>query len=134
MNIALIDRHPMFRAGIRVMLKSQFQDVTTIETGSIQSLGRYSQRNDLDIILIGLSEEQPEIEISTLKKAMKYNPGVCFILCCAHEPADSFASLLMRNGVKGLLTKDCGPDDLALCVNTVLSGHCYVCSQVWAVA
>ncbi len=27
MNVVLIDKHPVFRTGIRVMLKSQFEDM-----------------------------------------------------------------------------------------------------------
>ncbi|WAC10127.1 hypothetical protein [Dyadobacter pollutisoli] len=134
MNIALIDNHPVFRTGIRIILKSQFEDVKTLETGSIQSLGRDIQQDALDIIIIGLSEEQPEIDRSALRKAMKNNPMASFILYYAHNPGFKFASSLMRSGVKGLLIKGGGPDDLTVCVSSVLSGQSYVSQHVRALA
>ncbi|KAA0988689.1 response regulator [Dyadobacter aurulentus] len=134
MTIALIDNHPVFRTGIRTILTSQFENVVMLETGSIQSFSGGIQQEAVDIIIIGLSEEQPEIDRSALKKAIKNNPMAAVILYYAHNPGFKFASSLIRSGVKGFLIKSGGASDLAVCVNSILSGEPYVCHHVRALA
>jgi DNA-binding NarL/FixJ family response regulator len=128
MNVALIDKHPVFRTGIKVMLKTQFDDVKTLESGSMQTLGKVTELDAVDIIIIGLSEEQPEIDKTALKKMMKKNPLASFIVYAA-KPAYEAAGSLMRMGVKGYLNKNSHPDHLVTCLNAVIAGKPYICYQ-----
>lgn len=129
MNIALIDRHPVFRTGMRVLLKRQFDNITTLETGSMQSFKKVAPQEPTDIIIIGLSEEQPEIDRVALKRMMRKNPMASFIVY-ASKPGYELAKSLMRIGVKGCLTKNSRPEELVICVNAVMSGEAYLCPQI----
>lgn len=128
MNVALIDRHPVFRTGIRLMLKSQFNDINTLETGSIHSLAKANKLGDIDIVIIGLSEEQPEIDKAVLKRVMKKNPLASFIVYAA-KPCLESVRLLMCMGVKGYLNKNGSPEELMMCLNAVVAGKPFVCHQ-----
>lgn len=131
MNVALVDTHPVFRTGIRVMLKSQFKDITTLETACMRSLGKVVQPSPIDIIIIGLSEEEPEIDKIVLKRVMRKNPSASFIIY-ASNPAHELASSLLRMGVKGYLTKNGCSEDLVTCLHSVIAGESYVCGQALA--
>lgn len=133
MNVVLIDKHPVFRTGIRVMLKSQFEDMTTLETACMHSLGKVTQPTPIDIIIIGLSEEQPEIDKVVLKRVMRMNPLASFIIYASY-PRYELAQSLLRIGVKGYLTKNGCPEDLVTCMQSVIAGKSYVCRQVQATA
>ncbi|WP_342085197.1 hypothetical protein [Dyadobacter sp. OTU695] len=128
MNVALIDRHPVFRTGIRLMLKSRFNNIHMLETGSIHSLTRANNLGDIDIVIIGLSEEQPEIDRAVLKRVMKKNPLASFIVYAA-KPCLASVRLLMRMGVKGYLNKNGCPEELVRCLNAVAAGEPFVCHQ-----
>lgn len=67
MNVAIVDKHPIFRAGIRSTLMGRIKNLNTFETGGIHLLPEKNQQQHLSIIILGLSEEQPEID----KKAIK---------------------------------------------------------------
>lgn len=129
MNVALIDQHPMFRSGIRVLLKSQFDDITTLETASMQSPGLTSELGGIDLIIIGLSEERPDLDREVLRRLMRSNPLASFIIY-ASKPDHRPVSSLMRMGVKGYLAKTGDLDDLGSCVRSVMAGIPYVCRQL----
>jgi len=128
MNVALIDRHPVFRTGIRLMLKSRFNNIHMLETGSMHSLTQANYPVNIDIVIIGLSEEQPEIDKVVLKRAMKKNPLASFIVYAAKPHLDS-VKLLMRMGVKGYLHKNGNPEELVMCLNAVAAGEPFVYRQ-----
>jgi DNA-binding NarL/FixJ family response regulator len=130
MNVALIDSHPVFRTGLRLLLNSCFDDLNTLESGCMQSFKKAIAPGTADIIIIGLSEEEPQIDQVALKKMIGTNPSASFILYYAHNPGYKLASSLMRIGVKGFLSKDGCPNDLEVCVNSILSGQPYICRQV----
>lgn len=131
MNLALVDEHPVFRTGVRGMLKSQFENVGTLETGSIQDLEKIIQVGIFDVIIIGLSEEHPEMDYPVLKRVMKKNPFSSFIVY-ASTPDHKLARTLVRMGVKGILTKHACSSELVTCVRSVLSGSPYLSPQMLA--
>ena len=125
MNVALIDSHPLFRFGIRLLLKSQFDNITTLESTSMTSPGLGNRLGAIDLIIIGLSEEQPELDRTALRRLMKRNPLASFIIY-ASKPDYKPASSLLRMGVKGYLAKTGGADDLGKCVRSVMAGIPYI--------
>lgn len=114
---------------MRVLLKSQFGNITTLETGCMQSFKKVPQPEPVDIIIIGLSEEHPEIDRIALKRIMRKNPVASFIVY-ASKPGYELAKSLLRIGVKGCLTKNGCPEDLVTCVNSIISGEPYLCNQI----
>lgn len=129
MNVALVDEHPVFRTAVRTMLKNQFDVIAMQETASIQSLEMLLQQDIFDIVIIGLSEEHPELDPSVLKKVMKRNPLTSFIVY-ASGPDHKLARSLLRIGVKGYVTKHACPEELVSCVRSVVMGKPYVSSEV----
>jgi DNA-binding NarL/FixJ family response regulator len=129
MNIALVDEHPVFRTGVRAMLKSQFGDMSMLETDSLESLEKVMKLNTFEIVIIGLSEEHPEMDQPVLKRVMKKNPLASFIVY-ASTPDHKLARTLIRMGVKGYLTKHACAEELVMCVRSVLSGNPYLSPQI----
>jgi DNA-binding NarL/FixJ family response regulator len=111
-----------------MMLTSRFADVTTVEAGSMLALRKMISGGALDLVIIGLSEEQPGINRTALKKTMQKNPLASFIVY-AIRPEAALARSLTRMGVKGILAKNGLPEELVSCVQSVIAGHRYVCSS-----
>jgi DNA-binding NarL/FixJ family response regulator len=132
MNVALVDEHPVFRTGVRAMLKSQFDNIATLETGSMQDLEKITQLEIFDIIIVGQSEEHPEMDYPVLKRLMKKNPLTSFIVY-ASAPDHKLARSLVRMGVKGILTKHACSTELVTCIRSVLSHNPYLSPQMLAV-
>lgn len=131
MNIVIVDEHGLFRTGTRITLKSQFDNVATLETESIYDLEKIMQLNIFDIVIIGLSEEHSKIDRAALKKIMKTYPLVSFIVC-GGIPDYKLGRSLIRMGVKGYLTKQGCPGELVACVRSVLAGQSYLNEHVSA--
>lgn len=131
MNVALVDEHPVFRTGIRGMLKNQFEKLGTLEAGSMEDLEKIIQLDIFDVIIIGLSEEHPERDYALLKRVMKKNPLTSFIVY-ASAPDHKLARSLVRMGVRGILTKHACADELVTCVRSVLSGNPYLSPEMLA--
>ncbi|WP_342085196.1 response regulator [Dyadobacter sp. OTU695] len=131
MNVALVDEHPVFRTGVRAMLKSQFDNIATLETGSMHDLEKITQLEIFDIIIIGQSEEHPEMDYPVLKRLMKKNPLTSFIVY-ASAPDHKLARSLVRMGVKGILTKHACSTELVTCIRSVLSHNPYLSPQMLA--
>ena len=128
MNVALVDKHPIFRTGVRATLMGRIENLTTFETGGIHLLSE-KQRPSLDIVILGLSEEQPEIDRKALKKAMKSYASASFIVCPS-KPDNAQVRALLRAGVKGIVTKACCPDEVLRRVIDVFKGKKYICLQL----
>lgn len=129
MNVAVVDKHPIFRTGVRAMLMGRVKNLTTFETGGIHMLSEKKQQLPLDIVILGLSEEQPEIDRKALKKAMKSYASASFIVCPS-KPDNAQVRALLKAGVKGIVTKACCPDEVLRCVIDVFKGKKYICPQL----
>jgi DNA-binding NarL/FixJ family response regulator len=129
MNVALVDEHPVFRTGVRAMLKNQFEDVATVEMESMQSLELVMELDIFNIVIIGLSEEHPEMDQPVLKRIMTKNPLTSFVVY-ASTPDHKLARSLIRMGVKGYLTKHACAEELVTCVHSVLLGNPYLSPEL----
>ena len=126
MRIALVDRHPIFRTGMRVLLQNHLAGIQIRETGSLDSFKNEPGSSQFDIIIIGLSEEQPDINPDELLDHIAKNPGATFILYDSLSQQE-LAFSLFRIGVKGYLTKKTCPNDLLKCIDSVVRGEIYFC-------
>lgn len=133
MNVAIIDKLPVFLTGVRVTIDGSFGKVMTFETARIQSLRNDLAQQVLDFIIIGISEEQPDRDRRALKTAMKNNPNASVIVY-ANKPGHEMVSSLVRMGAKGVLSKNSCPRDLIDCIQSVMAEEPYLCTLSWSAA
>lgn len=131
MKIAIIDKLPVFRIGARVTIEGSFGEVTTFETAKIKSLRKDLGQQAFDFIIIGISEDQPDIDWRALKTAMKNNPNTSFIVY-ANKPGHGVVRSLVRMGAKGVLSKNSCPRDLVDCIQSVMAEEPYLCPLSWS--
>ncbi len=88
------------------------------------------QPTTIDVVIIGLSEEQPEIDKVVLKRVMRMNLLASFIIYASY-PRYELAQSLLRIGCEGLSYKNGCPggscDLLCIRSSPVKS---YICRQV----
>jgi DNA-binding NarL/FixJ family response regulator len=130
MNVAIVEKNPVFRTSVRAMLNHKFHSLTPLETESLESLGEIAQLGIFDIIIIGLSEKDSEIDETVLKMVMEKNPFSSFIVYSS-DPDHKQARSLIRIGVKGYLPRHACLAELATCVWSVFSGNPYLSPQIF---
>jgi DNA-binding NarL/FixJ family response regulator len=128
MKIASIDKHPIIRSGLSVFLKNNYNDVTILEAGCIDSFLEMYQNDSPDVVIIGLAEEAQGIDMVVLKAVMNTNPNSAFIVY-AGRPQYQLAMSCFRAGVKGYLLKSNDLGELIKCMETVMQGGCYLCNE-----
>ncbi|SKB51157.1 response regulator [Dyadobacter psychrophilus] len=129
MKIALIDQHPVLRSGMRIFLRSHFQNLTMLQTSCLQSFSQGDDDDSFDIIIIGMTEEANGIDNVALKRIMRENPESSFVVY-AGKLQQELAVSLMNEGVSGYLLKRNHPDELVKCIQTVVKGDKYLCKEV----
>jgi two-component system, NarL family, invasion response regulator UvrY len=127
-RIAIVDDHPMVRAGLRQF----FADQTDFHVVAEASNGR----DALDIVRAG------EVDVMLMDIAMPGHSGVdalaairvrapdLAVLILSGYPEEHYATTLLRQGASGYLNKDCDPEEIARAIRTVARGRKYITASV----
>jgi DNA-binding NarL/FixJ family response regulator len=128
MRISLIDKHPILRKGLALLLDSYFLNVQLTESEDLTSYSECISKPGCDIVIIGLSNESLDIDFPLIKKVMLENPGTNFIIYAeTAQRAVAVNSLIF--GVKGYILKNCDLNEVVKCINAVNEGKWYISSE-----
>lgn len=127
-NVMLVDDHAVVRAGLRRLIENQkeIQVVSEAEDGE-QAYQVYSQ-NPVDVIVMDLS--MPGMGgIESARRILGRYTQAKIIIFSMHDNA-TFASQVLKAGVKGYVTKTGTDSDLIKAVKEVAKGKSYLSSDV----
>ena len=124
MNILLVDGYPLFREGLKAMLKVGFsQAVTIVEAASIaqarRSLSLSSHSFDLILLDLQLDDTQGLDSLICIKRFA----GLCPIVVLSADDEQSTSKLCLNNGATGYLSKRSSAHDLLKAIQQVLAGE-----------
>jgi DNA-binding NarL/FixJ family response regulator len=130
MRISLIDKHPILRKGLSLLLHSYFSNIQLSESEDLTSYSKCIDNQGSDIVIIGLSNESLDIDFLLIKKVMSENPGTNFIIYAeTAQRAVAVNSLIF--GVKGYILKNCDSKEVLKCIKAVIEGKWYIsCAAV----
>jgi two-component system invasion response regulator UvrY len=131
-TLAVIDRHPVLRAGFRLFQKKYLTGSTVLMSESLQNFqsGNFDQRPDLFILGLGMG---PKMEYFKTIKTIKAQFPAALIIVYDEKPDAILLPLYIKAGVKGYLSKKNGLEELNECIRQVLSGKQYVCKQIFEI-
>ncbi len=127
-RIAIVDDHPMVRAGLRQF----FEDHTDLAVVGEAENGRQAldivRKGEVDVILMDIS--MPDQSGVDALIAIKARAPDLPVLILSSFPEAHYATTLLRQGASGYLNKDCDPEDLVNAVRTVARGRKYITPAV----
>jgi len=120
LRVALADDHPMFRAGLRMVLDSDPAVVVVGEaTTGVEAVALAAAERP-DVIVMDLN--MPDMNgVEATRRIIAAGPGIgILVLTMVDDDESVFAA--MRAGARGYLLKGAGPDEVLRAVRAVASG------------
>ncbi|MEY4907192.1 MAG: hypothetical protein RL260_910 [Pseudomonadota bacterium] len=127
-RIAIVDDHPMVRAGLRQFLADQADFSVVGEAANGREALDIVRRGELDVILMDIA--MPDHGGVDALAAIKARAPDLPVLILSGFPEAHYATTLLRQGASGYLNKDCDPEDIVKAIRTVCRGRKYITASV----
>jgi len=127
-NVLLVDDHFLFRSGVKGLLAEQADLRFAGEAANYGQAMQFVRNNPCDIVVVDLSmpgRDGLEL-ITSLKKTFPKLP----VLVLTVHTEEEVASLAIRSGAKGFLTKDVTGEELLDAMRRVATGHTAISHSV----
>lgn len=126
MIVALLDKYPVLRLGLKELLTGHFKSITTIESEGIKLFSELQLDQTPDIIIMGFSEQEKDDHLRDVNMARKAYPQASLIVYADEVLNLNGLSGYLSLGVEGYLSKRADSLELITCVSTVADGKKYV--------
>ncbi len=123
-RIAIVDDHPVVRAGLKQFLSDQTDMSVVGEAGNGREALDLVRAGGIDVVLMDVS--MPDQSGVDALIAIKARAPELPVLMLSIFPETHFATTLLRQGASGYLNKECDPQDIVTAVRTVASGRKYI--------
>lgn len=127
-RIAIVDDHPLVRAGLRQFLADQPDFSVVAEAASGREALDIVRRGEVDVIVMDIAMPD-QSGVDALAAIRARSPDLP-VLILSGFPEAHYATTLLRQGASGYLNKDCDPDDLVRAIRTVHRGRRYITAGV----
>ncbi|WP_293997621.1 response regulator [Sphaerotilus sp.] len=127
-RIAIVDDHPMVRAGLRQFLADQADFSIVGEASNGREALDIVRRGELDVVLMDIA--MPDHGGVDALAAIKARAPDLPVLILSGFPEAHYATTLLRQGASGYLNKDCDPEDIVKAIRTVCRGRKYITTGV----
>lgn len=126
-TIAVIDKHPIVRAGLEIFIKNNFSNVSIEEFESFYHFNKVCDKNP-DLFIVGNMIELPSKQCEFIIRIKQRSP---FKVIIYDENPDVFKVLLFfKSGVNGYLGKGSDISELLKCILDVQNGKNYVSNDI----
>lgn len=128
-EIAILDPHPVVRAGLR-RLVAEHTDLRIVGEARLpaDAMERVTGTMPPDVLILDLPAPG-QLGFDTLASLHVAAPKVSILLFTAH-PAEHYALESLRQGARGYLNKNCAPSEHIMAVRTLAMGRRYFSAEV----
>ncbi len=124
MKIAIVDDHPMVRAGIRLTISNE-EDMEVIgEAGTSREALALLSRISADVLVLDINLPDRS-GLDTLRDIVKTQPELPVLILSIH-PEGSVAIRAIKSGASGFLNKESAPSELVLALRKLHKGGTYI--------
>jgi DNA-binding NarL/FixJ family response regulator len=123
-RIAIVDDHPMVRAGLRQFFADQPDFAVVAEAANGREALDIVRGGEVEVILLDISMPG-QSGVDTLVAIRARAPDLPVLILSGFDEAH-YATTLLRLGASGYLNKDCDPDEIVRAIRTVHRGRKYV--------
>jgi DNA-binding NarL/FixJ family response regulator len=127
-RIAIVDDHPLVRAGLRQFLGDHVDFRVAAECANAREAMDVVRQALADVMLLDIS--MPGTSGVDALQAIKARAPDLAVLILSSFPEGHYATALLRLGASGYLAKDCEPEELARAIRVVAQGRRYISSGV----
>lgn len=125
-TIAIIDRFPILRTGLMILLRNQLKKADFIEAADPNGFEFRQRRKNPDLVILGLSKRRfPDFEtvLGQVRASFPDTPVVVYSESLRSEIVLSY----IRLELDGYVAKSTDCTEIVRCVGDVLSGRRYLC-------
>lgn len=127
-RIAIVDDHPLVRAGLRQFFADQPDFSVVAEAASGREALDIVRGGEVDVIVMDIAMPD-QSGVDALAAIRARSPDLP-VLILSGFPEAHYATTLLRQGASGYLNKDCDPEDLVRAIRTVHRGRRYITAGV----
>ena len=127
-RIAIVDDHPMVRAGLRQFFSDQSDFEVVAEAANGRDALDIVRRGEVDVIILDIS--MPGHSGVDALAAIKARAPDLPVLILSGFAEQHYATTLLRQGASGYLNKDCDPQEIVKAIRTVHRGRKYITAGV----
>ena len=124
MNLLVIDDHPLFREGMKVLLRNLDADLRIDEAGDCQGALRFAGRTPYDLVLLDL--KLPGVDgmdaLAAIRKEFPFTPVV--VVSGEHSPP--VVRQAIDRGAMGFIPKSSTPEQLVHALRQILARKVYL--------
>ena len=128
LRIALVDDHPIVRAGFRQLLELEPGWAVTAELGSARELAAWMLGGACDVLVLDLSLPDGD-GLVLLRHVLAQRPELAIVVLSMHDGA-LFVQDALSAGARGYVTKRSAPDELVEAIRAAGRGECYLGQDV----
>lgn len=123
-RIAIVDDHPMVRAGLRQFFADQADFAVVGEAATGREAMDIVRKAEVDVIVMDIA--MPDQSGVDALAAIKARAPELPVLILSGFPEEHYATTLLRQGASGYLNKDCDPEELVKAIRTLYRGRKYI--------
>ena len=123
MRIVIADDHPLFRDGLKHLLRQAFDDPEVIEAGNFAAVWD-ALDTDPDLLVIDLVFPgfEPQQDLPKLRDSLPVIPIV--VMSMLNDPRR--IARIMQSGVNGFVSKSSPPEEIRRSLDAIMAGECVV--------
>jgi two-component system uhpT operon response regulator UhpA len=130
LRIALVDDHPIVRAGFRQLLELEPGWEVTAELGSAREVAAWLLNANCDVLVMDLSLPDGD-GLVLIRHVLAQRPKLAIVVLSMHDGA-LYVQDALSAGAKGYVTKRAAPDELVDAIRAAGRGERYLGQEVRA--
>ena len=123
-KLLIIDDHPMFRDGVKTIVRSNPADEVAAEAGTCAEGLALTRSIQPDIVIVDISLPDGN-GIDLARSILTYAPGARVLMLSMHSKVD-FVVTAFQAGVSAYLAKDSSRDQLLQALDAIVAGKQYL--------
>jgi two-component system uhpT operon response regulator UhpA len=128
LKIALVDDHPIVRAGFKQLLELEPDWEVTADVGTAQDLAGALLQSPCDVLVLDLSLPDGD-GLVMIRHLLAQRPGMAIVVLTMHDGA-LYVQDALSAGARAYVTKRSAPDELIDAIRAVSRGEVYLGSDV----
>lgn len=127
-KVFLVDDHPVFREGLRVLLENEPRLKVVGEAANGEEVLKKLKNQVVDVLVLDI--DMPEMNGLELIAHIEQFPSPVHVLVFSMYDDENYIQYMMKKGVKGYILKSCRKDELIRAIETVNAGDSYLGKEV----
>lgn len=128
MRILILDDHPLFRKGVKILLEEQIEDSKVFEAETVFEATQIIVKEDIEFVTLDINLGE-DSGIDYLKLIKESYPHIKIIMLTMYDLEEIFQEAI-DYGADGYLLKDSSAEEIVLALKSCAKGVRYISGQL----